>query len=266
MDWLFKEDDYTPVKDKNNYIDKSVFSILGILSKIRQEDKAYGGVVYKLSPPVKFIFTFLLVVFLALSRNIFFIILADSYIFLMLSMMILKDIKKILTITAIVLVFSSVLLLPSVFFGNLSNSFLIILKLAGSVMSLNILTYSTKWRHVTRSLKMFFVPDIFILILDMTLKYIVIFGEYSINMLYALKVRSVGKDREKHTSLSALVGTLFLKSKDMATETFFAMECRGFTGDYKTNLKFKFRFADIVYILINIIFLGLFFIIGKGKF
>jgi cobalt/nickel transport system permease protein len=266
MDWLFKEDDYIPAKDKKEFIDKSIFSILGVLSKVRQEDKSNGGIVYKLSPPVKFICTFLMILAIALSRNVYFVLFADSYFLLMLSLLLLKDIRKIVTITFIVFLFSIVLLLPSMFFGNFNNSILISLKIIGTVLSLNILSYTTKWQHITRSLKIFFIPDIFILILDMTLKYIVIFGDFSVNMLYALRARSVGKDNEKHTSLSGLVGTLFLKSKEMAEDTYHAMYCRGFTGEYKSKLHFKIKFADIVFIFMNIIILSLFFFIGKGRF
>lgn len=248
MDWLFKNDNYIPIKDKNSYIDKSIFSILGTLSKIRQEDKPNGKGLYRLSPPVKFICVFFLIIFIALSRSFYFIILVDSYVFLLLSFLFIKDIKKFLTISFIVLLFTSVLLFPSVFLGNQKNSFLILLKIFGTVTSLNILSYTTKSRHITRSLKLFFIPDIFILIMDMTIKYIVILGDFSINMLYALKVRSIGKDNEKHTSLSSLIGVLFLKSKEMATETLHAMECRGFTENYKSKLKFKLQFIDLLYI------------------
>jgi cobalt/nickel transport system permease protein len=264
MDWIFKDDDYSPPRENKNYIDKSALSILGILSRIRQNDKSSGGWIYRLTPVVKFVSTFILIVLIALSRSFAFVILIDSYCLLLVSFLILKDIKKILMITSVVFIFSCVLLIPSVFFGNMKNSLLISLKIIGTVVSLNILTYTTKWRHITASLKIFFVPDIFILIMDMAIKYIVIFGDFSVNMLYALKKRSVGYDIAKHTSLSNLIGVLFLKAKENAEETYFAMECRGFTGEYKAKLKFKLYLRDCFFILINIIIIFLFFTMPKG--
>ena len=53
----------------------------------------------------------------------------------------------------------------------------------------------------------------FIFVFDITIKYIVIFGEFSLNMLYALKLRSVGKSKNKSTSLSGIIGTTVYKIK-----------------------------------------------------
>jgi cobalt/nickel transport system permease protein len=264
MDWLFKEDNYIPLKDKTTHIDKSVLSILSVLSKIRHEDKSGKGGIYMISSPVKFIFTIFFVVLIALSKNFYYVLLIDSYILFTSSMMSLKDIKRIYSLTSIVVLFTFILLLPSILSGNTKNSVLIICKIAGSVTLLNILSYSTRLRNITNSLKILFVPDIFILIIDMTLKYIIILGEFSVNMLYSLKLRSIGKDRQKHTSVSNLIGVLFLKSKDMAEETYHAMECRCFTGKYKSNLRFKFKSVDLVYIFINSILIIMFFILKKG--
>jgi len=76
-------------------------------------------------------------------------------------------------------------------------------------------------------------------------------GEFSLEMLYALKLRSVGKNRKKYTSLGGVGGTLFIKSREMSEEMYSAMECRGFTGEYHIYDKFKFRLADLIYVLIN---------------
>lgn len=70
-------------------------------------------------------------------------------------------------------------------------------------------------------------------------------------LLYSLKLRSVGKNRSKYNSLAGIVGTMFIKSTEMAEEMYSAMECRGYTGDYKLHDKLKPNFADLVYVFIN---------------
>ena len=70
-------------------------------------------------------------------------------------------------------------------------------------------------------------------------------------MLYSLKLRSVGRNKSKYTSLSGIAGTMFIKSKEMAEDMYAAMECRGFTGEYRIYNKFKFTFSDFIYIIIN---------------
>lgn len=108
---------------------------------------------------------------------------------------------------------------------------------------------------------MFFIPDIFIFVFDITIKYIYILGEFSLDMLYSLKLRSIGFNNNKYTSLSKIMGNLFLKSKEMGEEIHSAMECRGFTGEYTSYSKFKFTLNDLLFSIVNvaIIFMYIFF-------
>lgn len=68
--------------------------------------------------------------------------------------------------------------------------------------------------HHRRS-QAFFFPDIFIFIIDITLKYILMLGEFTLEMLYALKLRSVGKNRKKYGSLGGIAGTLLSSQRDV---------------------------------------------------
>jgi len=169
-----------------------------------------------------------------------------------------EEIIKILKSSFIIAVFTFIIMLPALFWGNSYSSVIITAKVFATVMSVNILSHSTRWNSITSALKRFFVPDIFILILDITIKYIMMLGDFSLNMFYALKLRSVGKNKSKYASLSGIVGTMFLKSKDMAEDMYAAMECRGFTGEYHTQSKFNFTFADFLYIIINVLMILIF--------
>lgn len=124
-----------------------------------------------------------------------------------------------------------------------------------------MLAQTIKWNSLTNAIKAFYVPDIFIFVLDITLPYIVLLGEYSINMLYALKLRSVGVNKEKSSSLAAIGGTIFLKSKEMADEMYQAMECRGFCGEYKVRRIFGVTFLDLSFIIVNVVFILAFFML-----
>jgi cobalt/nickel transport system permease protein len=136
-------------------------------------------------------------------------------------------------------------------------------KVFASITAMGLLSHATRWSSLTEALKRFHVPDIFILILDITIKYIYMLGEMSLNMLYALKLRSVGKNNKKYTALGGIAGTIFLQSKAMAEGMYQAMECRGFSGEYHINSKSKFGWIDYTYILINIGFVMLYLYLGK---
>jgi cobalt/nickel transport system permease protein len=108
-------------------------------------------------------------------------------------------------------------------------------KVFACVLAVNILSASTRWDHIIGALKRFRFPDLFIFVFDITIKYIVMLGEFALQMLYALKLRSVGKNRSKYGSIGGVGGTLFIKSRDMSEDMYYAMECRGFTGEYRAD-------------------------------
>ncbi|WBL48029.1 energy-coupling factor transporter transmembrane component T [Clostridium estertheticum] len=94
--------------------------------------------------------------------------------------------------------------------------------------------------------------------MDLTIKYIVLLGEHSINLLHALKLRSIGITPNKYNSLTGIIGNLFIKSYKMSEEMFHAMECRGFVGEYTIKANLKLKKVDYVYFIINILLLSLF--------
>jgi cobalt/nickel transport system permease protein len=98
-----------------------------------------------------------------------------------------------------------------------------------------------------------------VFILDITIRYVVMLGEFLLESLRALRLRSVGKNSRKYASVSGLAGPVFLKSRRMAVETHGAMACRGFTGEYRVVQKFSFTAGDLGYILVHIAMIGLYF-------
>jgi cobalt/nickel transport system permease protein len=149
-------------------------------------------------------------------------------------------------------------LIPSMFYGNIYNSMLIFQKLILSILLMNLLAHNTKWSEMSKALKLIFIPDIFIWIMDITLKYIVLLGEFSINLLYALRLRAIGITSNKYNSLTGIIGSLFFKSYKMSEEMFHAMECRGFIGEYTTKVNLKLKKVDYIYLIINIFMICLF--------
>jgi cobalt/nickel transport system permease protein len=258
VEWLFEKDKQAAVKDNDQFLDKSILAILKVLAKIRKIGTYSGRRYYRLNGTLKLMFTLINIMLLSLARTTLFVCSADLFLLLSLLLLEKRDRSSILILSCVVPLMTSVMLLPSIISGNVFNSILIILKLFGTVISVNILSYTTKWDHITKALKVFLVEDLFIWIMDITIKYIVILGEHSLNFLYALKLKSVGRNRTKQASLSKVIGNLFLKSKDMSEEMFSAMECRGFTGEYKRGTKFKIGKADVAYSAANMLALVFF--------
>jgi cobalt/nickel transport system permease protein len=94
--------------------------------------------------------------------------------------------------------------------------------------------------------------------LDMTTKYISLLGGLVLDLLYALKLRSVGRDDRKMDSLSAIAGTVFLKSIEAAETQYQAMECRCFSGSYRSSRQRDFGWRNMAFIAGNLALGGIF--------
>ena len=257
-EWLLKKDNYTPLKDNTSFINKSILSLIHVLTRFRiQTDIASQKNL--ISPLMKLLWTLAFVIFLCLSKSFAFVLVANVIILVLLNFLKVSEIKYVLRTSLFVWAFTSVILLPSFFLGYGNNILVIILKVLATVSSVNIFACTTHWADLTSTLKMLHIPDMFIFVLDISIRYIMILGEFALNMIYATKLRSIGKVSKNGTSVFGTVGTMFLKSKKMSEEMYGAMECRGFTGEYKVYKKFRFKAPDYLCIVLIAVFILTYF-------
>lgn len=250
-EWLIKEEEYVPVSDRSGFIGKSILSILRILSRVKSQGSENAGR-YIVDANLKVVFTLILALLVSLAKSFSFVVVVNVYLLIVLSLQDARTIVRVLRISIMMSIFTFIMLLPAIILGSGSNAVMLTGKVFSTVTAVNLLSRTTRWNDITGALRFLNVPDIFILVLDITIKYIVLLGEFSLNMLYALKLRSVGKDNGKYQSISGIAGSMFVKSREMAEDMYSAMECRGFTGEYKKSAKIRLGLADYAYILANI--------------
>ena len=256
-EWLSVKDNYIPKEEKNLYVEKSIFSLIKIISIIRQ-NKNQDKLIYSINPTLKVVSIIVMILCVSISRSFIYLLLIDIYVLINLFLMEKKSRKRILFKSFIFPLVTLIALIPSMFYGNIYNSLLIFQKLIITILLMNLLSHNTKWSEISKSLKLLFIPDMFIWVMDITIKYIVLLGEHSINLLNALKLRSIGINYNKYNSLTGIMGNLFIKSYKMSEEMFHAMECRGFVGEYTTKVNLKLKKMDYVYLAINILLVSLF--------
>jgi len=255
--WLLEKDNYIPKKEKNLYIEKSIFSLIKTISIIRQ-NKNQDKLIYSINPSLKVAGTILMILCVSISRSFIYLLIIDIYVLINLFLIGKKSSKRILFKSFIFPLITLITLIPSMIFENIYNSLLILQKIIITILLMNILSHTSRWSEISKSLKLLFIPDIFIWIMDLTIKYIVLLGEYTINLLHALKLRSIGITPDKYNSLTGIIGNLFIKSYKMSEEMSHAMECRGFVGEYTTKANLKLKKIDYVYFIINIVLVSLF--------
>jgi cobalt/nickel transport system permease protein len=210
-------------------------------------------------PSLRLLSSFLLILFVSLSRSIYFLAIVGTYELVIMCLMSGPKIAKVLKTSFVASLFAFVIFLPSALWGNWPGVLAVAAKVLLSVAAAALVSATAPWSEISRALSSIRIPDIFILVLDLAIKYISLLGGLVLDMLYALKLRSVGHNTDKTASLSGVAGTVFLKSKEAADEMYAAMECRGFSGTYRVAVRSGLSARDYVFIAVNVLILSLFF-------
>jgi|GEM_PF-44072 len=254
--WLVVSEQYEPPQDADQYIGKSLYHLLSRLDALRQPLQKEQFV---LSPVFKVLLILLLIILISMSTHILFPTIVGTAILVYLAAQPGKDILTLLKKGLFAAIFTFIITAPAIWLGHPLSCFILSGKTFLTVLLVAILSHSTPWNRITAALTMMHVPHLFIMMLDMTIQYITILGDLSIQLLQALQLRSVGKNDKKYQSLSGVLGITFLKSKELSEETYQAMVCRCFTGSYSIPRTHTFHGTTVLYIIILISLCILFF-------
>ncbi len=106
----------------------------------------------------------------------------------------------------------------------------LILRTLIAVTCVALLTKTTPWEDILASLNLLRIPEIFILILFLTFRYIFFLARITEATLLSLKSRIIGKEKilQSWKMYAPLVGNLFIKSYEMQEKIYIAMNARGF--------------------------------------
>ncbi len=121
-----------------------------------------------------------------------------------------------------------------------------VLRVAASVSIAVLLVLTTEWHRLLRALSAVGFPEIGILVLGMTYRYIFLFLRATESMFLARKSRTVGRTalREKQSWLGASIGTLLGRSYHMSEEVHLAMISRGWSARDTGGGDFSISAAD----------------------
>ena len=261
-EWACKKENYTAEKDNDYFITKSLLGIIRMLRQLRFQNsvKEHG-----VSPIGATILTAIIVFLCACSHKSAFLICVVAFLLILLSLLDGKEIFRLLKHSITITFLSSLILLPAFYFYRNYNLFLIPVKTILILLSISLLTTFYNWHNILDVMLKFHVPSIFVLICDTTLRYIVLLGETAQQVLYSLKLKSIGKNKHKSMAMAGVMGVVFQKSRKMSEEMYQAMCCRCFTGSYSNLKKQKLTFIDFIMFLIGVGYIWIFFVLERGS-
>ena len=135
---------------------------------------------------------------------------------------------------------------------GVSTVLFLLFRVSTSVSLTLLLILTTPWNTVLSALSILRVPDVFILILGMTYRYIYLLLRVANDMFLSRKSRMVGRlsTSENQKMLAAISATLLSKSFNLSSEVYLAMQSRGFRGSIVTLKPFQMRSKDWIWLFI----------------
>ncbi|HUH99357.1 MAG TPA: cobalt ECF transporter T component CbiQ [Anaerolineales bacterium] len=141
----------------------------------------------------------------------------------------------------------------------------LLLRVSTSVSLTLLLILTTPWNTVLSALSVLRLPDVLILILGMTYRYIYLLLRTANEMFLSRKSRAVGylSTAENQRMLAAISGTLLNKSLNLSGEVYLAMQSRGFRGSTIALKPFKMKSKDWLWLFILLGIAALAIFVGR---
>jgi cobalt ECF transporter T component CbiQ len=127
-----------------------------------------------------------------------------------------------------------------------TTALFLLLRVSTSVSLTVLMVLTTPWNSVLKALGVLHVPDVFVLILGMTFRYIYLLLHTTNDMLLSRQSRIVGplSGADERRLIAASAGTLLSKSLHLSGEVYLAMQSRGFRDYPRTIDTWKMRTRD----------------------
>ena len=136
---------------------------------------------------------------------------------------------------------------------------LFLLMRVGTSVSMTVLfIMTTPWNSVLKGLKALFVPDVIVLILGMTYRYIYLLLHLANDMFLSRKSRLVGNlnPKDERRMVGETAGVLLSHSLQMSSEVYMAMQSRGFFRIPRTMDSAKLKPNDLIAGLLILVIAG----------
>jgi cobalt/nickel transport system permease protein len=142
-----------------------------------------------------------------------------------------------------------------------------LLRVSASVTLAALLVLTTRWADLLKALRVFRVPDVFIVVLGMTYRYIFLVLRLTENLFLGRASRTVGTTSpgEQRRWVGASMGTLMSRSLKLSNDVYAAMVARGFSGDVRTLTTFRMRDEDWLFVSLGVAVLGLAWLVDLSR-
>ena len=261
-DWLLADDAIEPPKGGGAFLRKTASALSGVIRSVRRVPENSGR--FAFSPPTRLALAVVTILLVSASSVFMFVEIVGVALLALLATFDARRLARTLALPLEAYLAALVILAPALIWGQTRAFVVVSTKTLITTLTKKMaedltdhLIQSMNWNRFPCAFKSFGAPDAVVFIFDLTLKYVVVFGETCLETLDSALIRLIGRDKTPGRTFGGIVGTLFLRSQSAAQDQFDAMTCRCFSGVYR-RYRAPFRRADFVGILIIVALVALF--------
>lgn len=258
-DWMMREE--ITVNDsevKSSFLQSNLSTVISLLSYLKIEDrKKYSG-----SPVIRICELLILLVLIYNSKSIVFLWTVGIFFLAEIAFFGGREIRSIIRKLIRLIIFTSVILLPSYLLHPSIHPTFFLIRTVLLLLNLSVFLTKTSWSDFITGLRGLYLPEELVMIFDIAIKYFYILGNHIKSILYAIRIRSLQGVSKKLTG--AILGQVYLISKEHMKSLYEAMLLRGYGTKVKVRRKLQLNKSDILHISICIILIILFFTL-KGQ-
>lgn len=256
--WLTEPEGYEPSGDRDGFASKSLLAVTSMLARFRLDDGRAARI--SPSPPLKLAMGLSAILLTSLSRNYLFVLIVLGCVLARACLLPQRALTRVAAGAGIAGATTFLVMLPAALLGQPQSA----LTLAGKALVCTgialTVALTTPQARLTAALRSFGVPGLAIMTVDLALRSIVRLGETAAEVLTALTLRSVGRNRHKGETLGGVAGIVLVKAAKAAADTHDAMVCRGFDGSYHGGDRPGLRAIDLVWMCGLAALVALFFV------
>ena len=137
---------------------------------------------------------------------------------------------------------------------GLDGAILFVVRVATSVSLVVLLSLTTRHTQLLKVLRVFGVPQVFILTISMSYRYLYLFAQMLENILTAIKSRvGVVSGHPKGQKVVAWnIANMWNRAEQMQSQVYLAMLSRGYTGEPRVLTKSHPKFKDWAWLLFSL--------------
>ena len=258
-DWMMKEEITVNSSEvKSGFLQSNLSTVISLLSYLKIEDrKKYGG-----SPVIRICELLILLVLIYNSKSIVFLWTVGIFLLAEIAFFGGREIRSIVKKLIRLIIFTSVILLPSYLLHPSIHPTFFLIRTVLLLLNLSVFLTKTSWSDFIEGLRGLYLPEELVMIFDIAIKYFYILGNHIKSILYAIRIRSLQGVSKKLTG--AILGQVYLISKEHMKSLYEAMLLRGYGTKVKVRRRLQLNKSDILHISICIILIILFFTL-KGQ-